>query len=199
MKNFITMQSVLFDAYYDEKGRTFQQYCLDVHGVDITLLPSDRSSASALFSQVVNNENEFELPNDSLTIPKNAAFAVSATKENKNAVFYDDLAKHVLFRGEWVVNPKINTLTDIDLDNVIYINNPYNEIVKIQETRIRGLKIKQGLERSGYRATGRKVDVDKHNRILELSKSDGITKEEISKAVGVSVPTVYRVLRSNIK
>jgi len=55
-------------------------------------------------------------------------------------------------------------------------------------------RIKQGLERSGYKPTGKKADLNKHSRIKELNKK-GLTKEEIAKAVGCGVATVYRVLK----
>ena len=55
-------------------------------------------------------------------------------------------------------------------------------------------RIKQGLERSGYKPTGKKADTAKHDRIIELSKKD-LTKEEIAKAVGCGVATVYRVIK----
>ena len=58
-------------------------------------------------------------------------------------------------------------------------------------------RIKQGLERSGYKPTGKKADTSKHVRIKELSKK-GLTKEEIAKAVECGVATVYRVLKANI-
>lgn len=55
-------------------------------------------------------------------------------------------------------------------------------------------RIKQGLERSGYRPTGKKADTAKHDRIKALNTKN-LTKEEIAKAVGCGVATVYRVLR----
>jgi len=55
-------------------------------------------------------------------------------------------------------------------------------------------RIKQGLERSGYKPTGKKVDQVKHSRIKELNHK-GLTKEEIAKAVGCGIATVYRVLK----
>ncbi|WP_180074881.1 recombinase family protein [Acinetobacter sp. YH12116] len=55
-------------------------------------------------------------------------------------------------------------------------------------------RIKQGLERSGYKPTGKKADTQKHDRIRELSNK-GLTKEEIAKAVRCGVATVYRVLK----
>lgn len=55
-------------------------------------------------------------------------------------------------------------------------------------------RIKQGLEKSGYKPTGKKADIVKHTRIKELNNK-GLTKEEIAKAVGCGVATVYRVIR----
>lgn len=55
-------------------------------------------------------------------------------------------------------------------------------------------RIKQGLERSGYKPSGKKADLSKHFRIKELSDK-GLTKEEIAKAVNCGVATVYRVLK----
>jgi DNA invertase Pin-like site-specific DNA recombinase len=57
-------------------------------------------------------------------------------------------------------------------------------------------RIKQGLERSGYKPNGKKADTQKHDRIKELN-AKGLTKEEIAKAVGCGVATVYRVLKSD--
>lgn len=55
-------------------------------------------------------------------------------------------------------------------------------------------RIKQGLERSGYKPSGKKADIIKHRRIKELN-TKGLTKEEVAKAVGCGVATVYRVLK----
>ena len=56
-------------------------------------------------------------------------------------------------------------------------------------------RIKQGLANSGYKPTGKKPNTTKHNRIRELDSQNSMTKEEIAKAVGVGVATVYRVLK----
>lgn len=58
-------------------------------------------------------------------------------------------------------------------------------------------RIKQGLALSGYKPTGKKADTAKHKRILELANNGNMTKDEIAKAVGVGVATVYRVLKDN--
>lgn len=57
-------------------------------------------------------------------------------------------------------------------------------------------RIKQGLERSGYTPTGKKADIAKHERIKALLATGAMTKEEIAKAVGCGVATVYRVLKN---
>ena len=54
-------------------------------------------------------------------------------------------------------------------------------------------RIKQGLERSGYKPTGKKANTAKHARIKQLLDASDMTKEEIAKAVGVGVATVYRI------
>ena len=56
-------------------------------------------------------------------------------------------------------------------------------------------RIKQGLERSGYKPTGKKPNIAKHKRIRELASQTNMTKDEVAKAVGVGVATVYRVLK----
>ena len=57
-------------------------------------------------------------------------------------------------------------------------------------------RIKQGLERAGYRPKGKAADTAKHKRIKDLAAMGSMTKEEIAKATGVGVATVYRVLKS---
>lgn len=57
-------------------------------------------------------------------------------------------------------------------------------------------RIKQGLERSGYKPAGKKANTAKHERIKQLLKADNMTKEEVAKAVGVGIATVYRVQRT---
>lgn len=58
-------------------------------------------------------------------------------------------------------------------------------------------RIKQGLERSGYKPTGKKANIGKHERIKQLLEAGNMTKEEIAKAVECGVATVYRVLKNN--
>ena len=56
-------------------------------------------------------------------------------------------------------------------------------------------RIIQGLKRSGYKPTGKKANLVKHNRIKQLLAADNMTKEEIAKAVDYGVATVYRVAK----
>lgn len=56
-------------------------------------------------------------------------------------------------------------------------------------------RIKQGLERSGYKPTGKNPNQAKHKRIQELLAAGNMTKDEIAKAVGCGVATVYRVAK----
>ena len=57
-------------------------------------------------------------------------------------------------------------------------------------------RIKQGLARSGYVPTGKKANIAKHKRIIELNKQGNMSKQEIANAVGVGIASVYRVLKS---
>ena len=56
-------------------------------------------------------------------------------------------------------------------------------------------RIIQGLQRSGYKPTGKKANLTKHNRIKQLLAANNMTKEEIAKAVDCGVATVYRVAK----
>ncbi|MCJ8513662.1 recombinase family protein [Acinetobacter lwoffii] len=58
-------------------------------------------------------------------------------------------------------------------------------------------RIKQGLARSGYKPTGKKANEAKHKRIKELLVAGNMTKDEIAKAVGCGIATVYRVAKSS--
>lgn len=55
-------------------------------------------------------------------------------------------------------------------------------------------RIKQGLARSGYVPTGKKANTAKHERIKQLLSKGDMTKDEIAKAVGVGIATIYRVM-----
>ena len=59
-------------------------------------------------------------------------------------------------------------------------------------------RIKQGLANSGYKSTGKKANLAKHNRIKQLASQNNLTKDEIAKACGVGVAMVYRVLKKAV-
>ena len=52
------------------------------------------------------------------------------------------------------------------------------------------------LSRSGYKPTGKKANEAKHKRIKELLVAGSMTKNEIAKAVGCGIATVYRVAKA---
>lgn len=54
-------------------------------------------------------------------------------------------------------------------------------------------RIKQGLMRSGYKPTGKKANTKKHDRIKQLLAINAMNPQEIAKAVGCGIATVYRV------
>ena len=70
----------------------------------------------------------------------------------------------------------------------------FDSILRVRKARDRE-RIKQGLANSGYKPTGKKANIAKHNRIRELASQTNMTKEEIAKAVGAGVATVYRALK----
>lgn len=94
---------------------------------------------------------------------------------------------HVLLnKDDTITNSILNLINNLLIDLLATMARLDNE------KRIE--RIKQGLERSGYKPNGKKADTAKHDRIRELSDK-GLTKEEIAKAVGCGVATVYRVLK----
>ena len=95
---------------------------------------------------------------------------------------------HVLLnKDDTITNSILNLVNNLLIDSLATTARLDNE------KRIE--RIKQGLERSGYKPTGKKANTDKHDRIRELNNK-GLTKEEIAKAVGCGVATVYRVLKN---
>lgn len=92
----------------------------------------------------------------------------------------------------------IGTSDDITGSILSLINNMLIDLLATMarlDNDKRKERIKQGLERSGYVPTGRKANTSKHERIKELLKLQSMTKEEVAKAVGVGIATVYRVAK----
>ena len=91
----------------------------------------------------------------------------------------------------------VNSIDNITSSILSLVNNMLIDLLATMawlDNDKRRERIKQGLERSGYKPTGKKADVVKHARIKELNFK-GLTKEEIAKAVGCVVATVYRVIK----
>ena len=92
----------------------------------------------------------------------------------------------------------INATDDITNAVLSVVNNMLIDLLATMarlDNEKRKERIKQGLERAGYKPTGKKADAKKHDRIKELAALGSMTKDEIAKAVGVGVATVYRVLK----
>ena len=92
----------------------------------------------------------------------------------------------------------INTTDDITSAVLTVVNNMLIDLLATMarlDNEKRKERIKQGLERSGYKPAGKKAGTAKHKRIKELAAQGNMSKDEIAKAVGVGVATVYRVLK----
>ena len=92
----------------------------------------------------------------------------------------------------------INTTDDITSAVLSVVNNMLIDLLATMarlDNEKRRERIKQGLERAGYKPTGKKADAKKHDRIKELAALGSMTKEEIAKALDCGVATVYRVLK----
>ena len=95
----------------------------------------------------------------------------------------------------------INSNDNITSSILNLINNMLIDLLATMErldNDKRRERIKQGLEKSGYKTTEKKADTGKHDRIKKLNQK-GLTKEEIAKAVGCGIATVYRVLKTEEK
>ena len=94
----------------------------------------------------------------------------------------------------------INTTDDITSAVLSVVNNMLIDLLATMarlDNEKRRERIKQGLERAGYKPTGKKADAKKHDRIKELAALGSMTKEEIAKALDCGVATVYRVLKES--
>lgn len=92
----------------------------------------------------------------------------------------------------------INATDDITNAVLTVVNNMLIDLLATMarlDNQKRKERIKQGLERSGYKPKGKMANEAKHARIKELN-AKGLTKEEIAKAVNCGVATVYRVLKT---
>ena len=101
------------------------------------------------------------------------------------------------FSGTKLERPTLNRLLDEAQPTDILLVESVDRLSRLSQDDFSTLKQRikaKGLERSGYKPTGKKADIAKHDRIIELNNK-GLTKEEIAKAVGCGVATVYRVIK----
>ena len=152
----------------------------------------DRPVLNSLLEEAENGDTLLVESVDRLSRLKQEEFEVlkGRIKEKGLKLVVADLpTTHVLLNTDDTITSSIlNLVNNLLIDLLATMARLDNE------KRIE--RIKQGLERSGYKPTGKKADTDKHNRIIELNNK-GLTKEEIGKAVGCGVATVYRVLKSD--
>ena len=94
----------------------------------------------------------------------------------------------------------INTDDEITSSILNLVNNLLIDLLATMsrlDNEKRKERIKQGLANSGYKATGKKPNTAKHQRILELYKLGSMTNQEIADAAKTGLGTVYRVLKDN--
>lgn len=152
----------------------------------------DRPILNELLDKAENGDTLLVESVDRLSRLKQDEFEVlkGRIKEKGLKLVVADLpTTHVLLNTENTITSSIlNLINNLLIDLLATMARLDNE------KRIE--RIKQGLERSGYKPTGKKADTQKHDRIKELANK-GLTKEEIAKAVGCGIATVYRVLKND--
>lgn len=163
----------------------FQEYVENESGTKL-----DRPVLNKLLDESVNGDTLLVESVDRLSRLSQADFDVlkGRIKEKGLKLVVADLpTTHVLVNS-----------TDTITSSILHLVN--NMLIDLLATMARldndkrRERIKQGLERSGYKPTGKKADSAKHERIKELNEK-GLTKEEIAKAVACGIATVYRVLK----
>jgi DNA invertase Pin-like site-specific DNA recombinase len=90
----------------------------------------------------------------------------------------------------------LNQVDSISASLLLPINNLLIDLLATvarldNEKRIE--RIKQGQERAGYKASGRKPNIAKHNQIKKYLENGNLKCIEIAKLCEVGVATVYRV------
>ena len=162
----------------------FQEYVENESGTKL-----DRPVLNKLLDESANGDTLLVESVDRLSRLSQADFDVlkGRIKEKGLKLVVADLpTTHMLIRS-----------TDTITSSILHLVN--NMLIDLLATMARldndkrRERIKQGLERSGYKPTGKKANTAKHERIKQLLDTGHMTKEEIAKAVGVGVATVYRV------
>ena len=175
---------------------SLKEFASTIHGVTVEYIENesgtklDRPILNQLLADAEDGDTLLVESVDRLSRLKQDEFEVlkGRIKEKGLKLVVTDLpTTHVLLNTDDTITSSIlNLVNNLLIDLLATMARLDNE------KRIE--RIKQGLVRSGYVPTGKKADTAKHDRIRELN-AKGLTKEEIAKAVGVGVATVYRVLK----
>ena len=176
---------------------SLKEFASTIHGVTVEYIENesgtklDRPILNQLLADAEDGDTLLVESVDRLSRLKQEEFEVlkGRIKEKGLKLVVADLpTTHVLLNTDDTITSSIlNIVNNLFIDLLATMARSDND--KRRE------RIKQGLERSGYKPTGKKADTDKHNRIIELNNK-GLTKKEIAKAVGCGVATVYRVLKN---
>jgi DNA invertase Pin-like site-specific DNA recombinase len=175
---------------------SLKEFASTIHGVTVEYIENesgtklDRPVLNNLLADAENGDTLLVESVDRLSRLKQEEFEVlkGRIKEKGLKLVVADLpTTHLLLNTDDTITSSIlNLVNNLLIDLLATMARLDNE------KRIE--RIKQGLERSGYKPSGKKADTAKHARIRELNDK-GLTKEEIAKAVGCGVSTVYRVLK----
>ena len=173
-----------------------KEFANTIHGVVVEYVENesgtklDRPILNRLLDKAENGDTLLVESVDRLSRLKQDEFEVlkGRIKEKGLKLVVADLpTTHVLLNtNDTITSSILNLVNNLLIDLLATMARLDNE------KRIE--RIKQGLERSGYKPSGKKADIEKHARIKELANK-GLTKEEIAKAVGCGIATVYRVLK----
>lgn len=179
---------------------SLKEFASTINGVTVEYVENesgtklDRPVLNKLLADAENGDTLLVESVDRLSRLKQEEFEVlkGRIKEKGLKLVVADLpTTHVLLNtDDTITNSILNLVNNLLIDLLATMARLDNE------KRIE--RIKQGLERSGYKPTGKKADTAKHERIKELNDK-GLTKEEIAKAVGCGVATVYRVLKGEVQ
>jgi DNA invertase Pin-like site-specific DNA recombinase len=175
---------------------SLKEFASTIHGVTVEYVENesgtklDRPVLNKLLADAENGDTLLVESVDRLSRLKQEEFEVlkGRIKEKGLKLVVADLpTTHVLLNTDDTITSSIlNLVNNLLIDLLATMARLDNE------KRIE--RIKQGLERSGYKPSGKKANTQKHYRIKDLNNK-GLTKEEIAKAVGCGVATVYRVLK----
>ena len=175
---------------------SLKEFANTIHSVTVEYIENesgtklDRPVLNQLLADAENGDTLLVESVDRLSRLKQEEFEVlkGRIKEKGLKLVVADLpTTHILLNTDDTTSSILNLVNNLLIDLLATMARLDNE------KRIE--RIKQGLERSGYKPSGKKADTQKHERIKQLNKK-GLTKEEIAKAVGCGIATVYRVIKS---